>query len=424
MSEKRQRTLLDLKRGEHLAFVSAYSWFFLLMAGYQILRPIRESLASELDVPQKSRLFLGTFVVMLIASPTYAWVVSKLTRRQMLYTVFLFFVSNILLFAFWDRFPIPDSRLWLTRVFFVWTSVFSLFATSVFWSVVVDLFSNEQGKRLFGSIASGATLGAIVASAFASFAAELIGQQNLLLLAAGLETGGVLMAGLLGRVTSQWPTVDAETSRRPDGSMLDGFLELIRSRYLLAIAAFLALLSFCGTSNYMKITSVARDAIEDRDKRTAFFASLNLYTQLGTMILQMFIAGFLIRKLGMRFALTLLPCVYFVAFAVGGMFDLLVVWAAIDVVTRMSTYGVTVPAREVLFTVVSRDAKYKAKNFIDTVVFRGSDAVASSVALSVRWLIPFAIGWAGLSWALGRFYRERESAMLANPKSSSEPESR
>lgn len=406
----------------------AFGWFFLLMAGYQILRPIRESFVSDLPSEEKPTLFAVVFFVMLAAVPLFGWVSSVVPRRWLAHVVFHFFVVQLAAFACWVFLGPDEHAIWQARVFFVWLTVFILFATSVFWSVMADLFSKEKGERLFGPIAAGATLGGIVGSAFATSLAAALGLAWMLAIAAVLLELGLVLASALQRTikkrTIKNSNLDENEAVRSDlpstkqSGVLAGISDVIRSPYLRLIACYIALISFCGTMVYMQLTDTAREAIPNRDERTAFFASLNLHTQIGTLVVQFLLIGPMMKRLGLGVVLSVLPIVYAICFVLLGFSSSLLALGLVDVLTRIGAYGVTVPAREVLFTVVKPSEKYKAKNVIDTVVLRGSDAAASRLYAGigqaavgtgiVPWLmLPVTAAWVLVAWRLGRGQRQQ-----------------
>lgn len=401
--------LFRIRKEELRAVFSAALWFFLLMSSYQILRPIRETLAAEQNSAVKQLLFFGTFLAALGGTLGYSWLAGRIPRIWLVRVVTHTSAAIIALFGWLLMAADPAQSIWLSRFYFVWVTVFSLFITSTFWSVMADLFSQEQGRRLFGPIAAGATLGAIAGSTIAKWLATELGLSGLVFLSAGLlEAGGVVASFLLGGRQLQ----NSRATAPVDGGIFEGLTALLRSRYLLWIAVYLALMSLCGTTIYLQLTETAGLAIEDRKARTGFFAGLNLYTQIGSLIAQSLLVSPLIRWIGLGSTLALLPGMYVCSFAVLSSQPGLAWLTIIDVATRSTTYGITVPAREVLFTVVSREEKYKAKNFIDTVVFRGADSVASNLFAAARgllgqmanlWLfVPVAVGWIGVAHLLGR----------------------
>jgi ATP:ADP antiporter, AAA family len=413
------RFLLPIQKGEWLASVTAFVWFFLIMLSYQLLRPLRDSLVGELPSQEKSVLFFATFVAMVVAVPLYAQLVSLLNRRSLVLVLITFFALNLVGFAFWNS---SGGGVWLIRVFFVWVSVFSLYVTSLFWSVLTDLFSNDKGKRLFGPIASGGTTGAIAGSSLAMYAQQ-IGSTRMLIVAAVVLQLGIVCALSLERATRSWPN---QARREPlSGGILEGLRGIFASRYLLQVSLYIALISYFGTTFYMQLTEIAAREIPDREVRAAFFAGLNLKVQLGTLIAQFFIVGPVMRRCGLSTALMILPAVAGVCFLIMANSTSLAVFGLIDVVSRIVTYGFAVPAREVLFTVVNREAKYKSKNVVDTIVIRGADTIASSAFAqlkgflslpTINWLLlPVAVYWLYVAFRLGRSHSQLANEAARNP---------
>ncbi len=419
--------IFPIRRVERLSVVIAFFWFMALMSGYFILRPIRETVGAGLGSNELQQLFLATFVTMLVAVPIYSKIVAMTGRTVLVAVVFGFLTLNVLVFALLLR-PLEQEAggaidPWIGRVYFVWVSVYSLFSVSVFWSVLADVFSNEQGKRLFGPIASGATTGAIVGSLFAGFLGRQFGIRGLLLVAFGL----LCLAIVLGLALTRHVRRQQGRRDRPIPGVWAGFVQIARSPYLIWICAYLALTSLAGTMVYMYMADVVRVAIPDPEAKTQFFARINLAVQAGTLVVQLAIVGNVMRRLGVAVALVVLPLVYLISFVALGVGVGVMGLAAIDVARRIGVYGFTSPAREVLFTVVNRQAKYKSKNFIDTVVFRGSDAITSNLFVTInRWfgsmtvvawaMIPIAIGWGAIGWKLGQDQRRMARGLLADDR--------
>jgi AAA family ATP:ADP antiporter len=410
---------LDVLKDEWTSFVFSFCWFCMLMSGYYILRPIRESLGSALGSGELKWLFLYTFFTTLVIVPAFSKLVAIMQRRTLINIVFHFLIMNILVFAFFVWRDGTTSNLLLARVYFVWVTVFGLFAVSVFWSVLTDLFSNEQGKRLFGPIASGASTGAIVGSLIASNFAERIGLAGLLCVAAAMIEIGLIFAWLLQRSARKWEHLRApKQAINRDGGTWAGLIEIGRSRYLISICGYLALISVCGTTIYLQLADAAGSAFESDEIRTSYFANINFAVQVGTFVAQIILVGQIMQRLGLSVALVILPIVYLICFLLLGLSSSFALLGIIEVVRRIAVYGITSPAREVLFTVVSRDAKYKSKNFMDTVVIRGTDSLTSAVFVQLKTLLgsvatiswimlPLTLVWISIGWSLGKQQRVR-----------------
>ena len=376
----RQGKWLPTRPNERTAVLLAFGWFFCLMSCYFILRPIRESLGSGLGSDQIQYLFLYTFGGMLLIAPVYSAVVARTSRIELVVAVYGFLALNIVLFAAmlgWSDDEIPNGESdrtsgWISRVYFVWVSVFSLFTVSLFWSVLADLFSNEQGKRLFGPIASGGTIGALGGSTIAGWLTQHLGLGGLLLVSAVWLVIGVGFAISLVHKIGRPNAGGESVLRQPLPGVWTGLFEIARSPFLIGICIYLALMSLAGTMVYLIMADVVRTSIPDPEQKTAFFAQINFWVQAGTLVVQTTLVGPLMRYWGVGAALMILPLLYLTSFVVIGFHAGLATLALIDVARRIAVYGFTAPSREVLFTVVSRQAKYKSKNFIDTVVYRGS----------------------------------------------------
>ncbi|GAA5508770.1 NTP/NDP exchange transporter [Novipirellula caenicola] len=407
--------------------VWAFTWFFFILLSYFTIRPIRETMGIEGGTGKLPHLFLITFLAMLVAVPVYSAVVARLPRRWLVRVVYHFFAGCLLLF--WSLLQVESEivRIWTARVIFIYINVFALFATSVFWSVLADLFRSDQAKRLFGLIAAGGTLGAITGSFLTSMLATRLSTDSLLLIPAVLLELGLACAWRLE--LSSYRLVDTDevgtsqttrtTAMNPTGGGLwTGITEVLSSGYLASICLFLFLIQAFATQLYLQQADIVNHAIESREARTAFFAKIDLGTQLLTLLLQTTVAGAILRRLGISVALSVLPLIYMCGFAALASMPTLGVLMVVMVCTRAGAYGITVPSREVLFTVVSREQKYKSKSFIDTVVLRGGDALSSQLfgslqklgasLVAMNWYaVPLTAVWLMIAWRLGRSQERR-----------------
>lgn len=403
----------------------SFAWFFCILGGYYVIRPVREAMGVASGKDSLNWLFLATFVAMIIAVPIYAWLVAKLPRKRLVAVIYHFFAINLLLFWWLFQNDSEIVKLWVARAFFVWTSVFSLYATSVFWSVLADVFNSQNAKQAFGFIAAGGTIGAIAGSITASFLASRLETHHLLLVPIVLLELGLLFAAYLHRRATKSPASVDDESKEPTqqregeptgGGVIDGVVRVARSPYLLAICLSLFLGQLCATHIYLQQATIVGEAIPDSAGRTKLFADMNLYVQILTLVLQTSIAGLLTKRIGLAVALAATPIAYTIAFATLGVSPSLGVFVIADVIRRGLAYGVAVPAREILFTVVSRDDKYKSKGFIDTVILRGGDAISSQILAGAGYLfasaaiiqlamVPIAGVWVAINLRLARWQR-------------------
>ena len=431
--------VVAVRPGEARALGWSFAYFFCLLAGYYVLRPLRDEMGIAGGVRNLQWLFTATFFVMLAAVPVFGAVVARLPRRRFVPLVYHFFVANIAIF--WLLLTFDVGKVHVARVFFVWISVFNLFAVSVFWSFMADLYASEQGKRLFGFIAAGGSAGALVGPAVTVGLAVPLGPVNLLIVAAVLLELAVVCARRLeaaaprvqiaasAAAAESMPEARRET-RGLGGGWLDGITMVLRSPYLGGIALWVCLLSLAGTFLYFQQANIVAAASDDPAVRTRIFASIDLAIGILTIIVQCLATGRLIARFGVGPAAAFLPVVFALGFLALAFTPMLLVVIAFQAIQRTANFAISNPAREILFTVLEREEKYKAKNVIDIVVFRGADAVtgwlfatlrAAGLELSMISLatVPIAAAWAALAIGLGRA-QERRAAQRELPGAASE----
>ena len=401
-------------------------WFFLVLFSYYVLKPVRDALATETRL--FGPLYLATFLAVCAALPLYWRIVARTTRRWLVFGVYQFFVACLVVFALLLARGYGETE-WLRNAFFVWLSVFNLYVVAVFWSVMADLFSAEEGKAWFGAMAAAGTVGSIVASLVGHFAAQRLGLEWLMVVAIGALELSIAMAWLVLRLkprgdaiasSSNGSSSESRSSGAPSsGSLLAGLRTVLSSRYLLMICAFTAIGKFAATFVYNNFQHTLYEEGLKVAERTQLFSAMNFYSQTGTLAFQAVLAAALMRFAGVGATLALACGVIVGLFA----------WLSVDatlwplmvakVVQEIIAYGLLVPAQQVLFTVVSRTEKYESKAFIDTVVFRGSDVAAANVvdvlgrfsasAAAVA-ILPLVGVWMALGAWLGREQTARAKA--------------
>jgi AAA family ATP:ADP antiporter len=407
---------------ERAAALWSFAYFFALLAGYYVLRPLRDQMGIAGGVRNLPWLFTATFVTLIVAQPLYGALVAKLPRARFVPIVYHFFVANLA--VFWLLLTLGVAPVIVARVFFVWVSVFSLFAVAVFWSFMADLFTAEQGKRLFGFIGAGGTAGGLLGPLITIGLSVPLGAVNLLIAAAVLLEVAVFCVHRLERAAAAQAPVSegVAESRRIGGSAFAAVPELFRSPYLLGVGAWVSLLSFCATIIYFEQANIISAVIHDRGTQTRIFAGIDLTVNILSLATQIFITGQVLKRFGTGFAAGALPAVYIVGFAALFFVPTLGVVIALQVAQRWMNYAVANPARQVFFTVLGREEKYKAKNLIDVVIYRGSDALYGWVFDSLQVLglklgaialvaLPVAAGWLALSALLGRAQETRAGSI-------------
>jgi len=388
----------------------SFAYFFTLLAGYYVLRPLRDQMGIAGGTKNLPWLFTATFVSLLVAQPIYGALVARLPRVRFIPIVYHFFVANLVLF--WLLLSLNIEKVIVARVFFVWVSVFNLFAVAVFWSFMADLFTSEQGKRLFGFIGAGGTAGALLGPIITIWLSRPLGPVNLLIAAAILLELAVLCVYRIERVAEPPTEVDTRP-QRIGGSAFAGLSELISSPYLLGVAGWVSLLSFGATIAYFAQATIVSATIHDTAAQTRLFAGIDLAVSLLSLATQVFATAAFLRRFGTGISAAALPAIYVAGFGALAIEPSLSVVVALQVAQRWMNFAIANPARQVFFTVVGREDKYKTKNLIDVVIYRGSDAVYGWVYDSLQALglklgaialcaLPVAAGWLVLSTALGR----------------------
>jgi ATP:ADP antiporter, AAA family len=402
---------------ERAAALWSFGYFFALLAGYYVLRPLRDQMGIAGGVRNLPWLFTATFVTLIVAQPVYGALVARMPRARFIPIVYHFFVANLALF--WLLLTLGVEPVVVARVFFVWVSVFNLFAVAVFWSFMADLFTAEQGKRLFGFIGAGGTAGALLGPVITIGLSERLGPVNLLIAAGVLLEAAVFCVYRLERaaeVSAQGGPQAAPKSL--GGSAFAALPELIRSPYLIGVGAWVSLLSCCATILYFEQANIVSASVHGAGAQTRTFASIDLAVGLLSLATQVLATGQVLKRLGTGIAAGALPGVYVVGFAALFLAPTLAVVVVVQVAQRWMNFAIANPARQVFFTVLGREEKYKAKNLIDVVIYRGSDALYGWVFDSLQVLglklgaialamVPIAAGWLVLSMALGRTQENR-----------------
>jgi ATP:ADP antiporter, AAA family len=410
------RSTAAIEPAELKAVILSMLYFLFLFGSYSVIKPVRDAMGTVYGVKHLNELFTGTFIATLILAPLYSGLASRMRLSTFLPWVYGFIAVTIL--AFYALFSGGHVQArWLAAAFYVWVSAFNMLIISVFWSFMADIFSRTQAKRLFGFIAAGGTIGGIVGPALATLLATLVGNDGLMLIsAAGFAVTAALVVVLAREKRRLATTTDAQHTtldHRLGGNPLDGFRLLARSRYLLLFALFLFLMTWISTIVYFQLGDLITKAFSNHDARTRAYAMIDLAVNSATVLIQLFGTGRFIQRFGVTTGLLINPIIMVVAFLGIAFSPVLLVLGGIQIARRIAEYAVAKPTREMLFTVVDQESRYKAKNVIDTVVYRGGDLCASWASasvlsfgvsgLAVLGIIVCAI-WFPIAYVLGRQY--------------------
>lgn len=399
-------------------------YFFLLFGSYSIVKPMRDAMGTMYGIPQIHELFTATFLVSLAVAPLYSALASRVRLATFLPWVYATIAISLLIF--YSLFETHSYARPLTAVFYVWVSTVNLLAISVFWTFMADLYTKGQARRVFGLVAAGGTIGGIVGPGAAALAATAIGNEGLLLIATGGFLATTLVVVQLTREKERLRAAGIEVQPTPlqyplPGTSLDGFKRLFQSRYLLLLACFVLCMTWVSTVVYVQLGAQITESFPDPESRTRAYAILDVIINTLTLLVQLFGTARLIGRFGIHLGLLAAPVTMGLAFLVAALSPAFIVLAALQVIRPVVEHALARPAREMLYTAIDQESRYKAKNVIDTVVYRLGDL--SSVWLS-SFILPFGIGalaalgaivtvlWMPVATALGQRYQHARAAAL------------
>jgi ATP:ADP antiporter, AAA family len=371
--------IIDVGPNEIPALAWCWLFIFSLLSSYYILRPIRDQMGVAGGVNNLQWLFTGTLIGMLVLNLPFSYLVKTYPREKFIAISYRFFSANILLFALALYSATPEQTIWIGRIFFIWTSIFNLFVVSIFWQMIVDIFTSEQGKRLFGFIAAGATLGAISGSVFTVSTVEHMAPGFLMIGAALMLEVAVFCVRRLSRLSAVLASrPQADQQQQPiGGTLLGGIRDALSSGYLLNVSLFLLLYAVTSTFLYFQQAAVVSHSFQSRTAQTALFATVDLGVNVLTLIAQLFLTGRILKRFGVATTLSLLPVFSILGFGAIAFLPTLSSVVGFQLFRRAGNFAIARPTREVLFTVLPREDRYKAKSFIDTVVYRLGDQIGA-----------------------------------------------
>ena len=431
--------IVDVRANELRALGLAFVFNFVVLGSYYVVRPIRDDIAATGGIETLPWMYTGTLVTMLVANALFSAIVARMSRRRFIPIAYRFFMANLVIFYVLMHTLTPAQNVWVGRAFYVWVSVFNLFVVTLFWAFMTDVFNSEQAKRLFAFISVGGSIGAIVGPIITVTLVHKLGAANLILVTAAMLEAAPWCVKFFptefardperqprnpveatSKLAPPHPSTalrsarDDRTAEQPiGGGILAGITHVIRSPYLLGICGFVLLYTITTTFSYFQQTEITGHQFQDRSARTAFFAQLDLVVNTLTLVLQLFITGHLMKRLGVGITLVTMPLLSMVGFLALGFAPTLGLLAVFQVARRATNFGFTRPAREVLFTVLRREDKYKAKSLIDTFVYRTGDQIGAWSYSGLRALglqltgisfvaVPLTALWCGLCFWLGK----------------------
>ena len=404
---------VDVRANEVRAMWLGFLFNFVVLGGYYVIRPIRDNIGAESGIENLSWMITAVLVTMLVANALFSAIVARMSRRRFIPIAYRFFTANLIIFYILMRTLAPARQTWVNYSFFVWVSVFNLFVVTVFWAFMTDLFNNEQGKRLFGFISIGGALGGMVGPVVTALLVQRIGAANLILVSAAMLEIAAQSIRFFPADFARQDRHDVSAEKAIGGSVWSGITHIFRSPYLFGLFVFILLYTITSTWAYFQQSDLTRFQIHDRVVRTAFLARLDFFVNSLELLGLLFLTGRLLKWFGVGITLVLMPTLSMLGFIAIGFVPLLSLLAVFQVLRRAATFAITRPAREVLFTVLRREDKYKAKSVIDTFAYRVGDQIGAwtyrgfhSAGLGLSAIsfiaVPVIAVWCALSLWLGR----------------------
>ncbi len=411
------KIFIDVKIEEYKLLLWSFIYFFMLLASYFVLRPLRDEMGIVNGASNMQWLFTGTFLTMLLIVPAFGYITSRFKIGSVLVLSYVFFIVNILLFYYLFTKGLFIKALPI--IFFIWLSVFNLFAISLFWSFMVDVFTSNQSKRLFGIISAGGSLGAIFGPLMTSLLSNKLGIENLFLIAIGfllislIALQRIIYIQKKSRAKQEEKRADFKDTYLVKKSLFDAIKLVFASKHLKRIVLFMILYTSVSTFLYFEQATIVEQTIHKSSERIAYFSKVDLVTNILAITGQFFLTSKIIKQFGLSIALGLIPLLIALGFIILSTKTILPVIAILLIIHRAGNYTLLRPGREILYTVRSREEKYKAKNFIDTAIYRGGDAlsgwvfaglISMGLGLSIIALIAVPIGliWGYTGFQLGK----------------------
>jgi AAA family ATP:ADP antiporter len=411
--------LAAIERHELPAVVAAFCLFFCVLGGYFAVRPVRDTVGTIIGNERVADIWMFTWAGSLALVPIYGAVVARFRRSVFLPWTYGLVACSLALVGVAMR--SEAASVPAGQFFYVFISVLSLFLPSMFWSFLVELFDSGQAKRLFPVIAAGGTAGALLGPLFTDVTVRTIGNGGVLFVGAALFGVAIVCQRVLLRIwateraaaTPAAPQPLATRDRPIGGNPFAGVSLVLRSPYLLAISAFVMLLATASTFLYFEQLRLVALTFPDVATRTRVFARIDWIVQSLTIVSQLFITGRLASRLGVVVLLTMVPAAMVLGFLSLAVWNTFTVLAIVFVARRFGEYAFVRPGREMLWSPLDKETKYKAKNFIDVPVYRGADAAVAQLqqaignagfgpqAIAMLGVVTAAV-WAVNGWWLGR----------------------
>jgi len=410
--------LTKIRPGEVRGAMTAFLFIFLLMASYMIAKPVRDALASDFTDTEIAKLWTQTFLYSTVMVFLYNVLAARISMKWLVPGVFLFFALTFTLTAI--ALQTGLNPVALGKFFYVWVSVFALFHISVFWSFMSQIYSKEQSKRIFAFINTGASVGAITGPLLVITLVKNLPLETILIITSVVLVAVIPLFAILNLELKNKPDLDARELKKLSSNPFSGIREFLTHRRLLGIAAFIFIFVGIGSFFYLAQKDILSEY--SKPKRYELLGKLDLYVNSLTILLGIFAANRIAGKFGLSTALAIVPVVVACSLVLFATSPTVIMFLVLQVLRKAGNYSITRPSREILFTGVDQEARFKTKPFIDVAIYRGGDVFwgwffvalgtegVFNLGLSQKLLVGavIAIAWALLGYFLGKQHERDE----------------
>jgi len=406
-----------VNKTEVFILLKAFLFFFFVLASWYALRPVRNELAVQGGIYNLPWLLIGVMIAMLLVNPIYSWLISRINQSKLIIYIYSFFIFNLCLFLALWTFTGDEGRVWTGRAFYIWANVYSFFVVSIFWVVMINFFNHTDSKRFFGIISAGGSMGAFFGSTVARyFSTEICGNTSI------SDLGP--MSLIVFSIFSLSCAIFFSTSFKPKGkgidntpeiggSSLDAFQNILKDPLIRNLGFYVILFTLLMTTSWMISLGIVQDWSQDPCERTAFFARIEQIVTPLTLVMQLFLASYILRKIGSLAVLTIYGLLFTIAFIAYAFYPTISTVMMVVISLRIFEYGLNKPTRETIYTKLNQQDRYKSTVFIDTFLARSGDViggwfvrglVGTGIAiLSVTWAaLPFAMLISFMGYKIGK----------------------
>ncbi len=390
----------SIEKKEVFTLLKAFLFFFFVLASWYALRPVRNELAVQGGIYNLPWLLMGVMLAMLIINPIYSWLVSRISQNKIILYIYSFFILNLIIFLSLWSFTGEEGRIWTGRAFYIWANVYSFFVVSIFWVTMINFFDHTDSKRFFGIISAGGSLGAFFGSSVARyFSTEICGNTSI----SDLGPMSLIIFSIFSLLFAIYfsrsfkPTrIEADSSEEIGGSSLEAIQNIFKDPAIRNLGIYVVLFTMLMTTSWMISLGIVEEWSNDPCERTGLFARIEQIVTPLTLIMQVFLASYVLRKIGSLTVLTIYGLLFAMAFMAYSFFPNITTVMMVVISLRIFEYGLNKPTRESIYTKLKQQDRYKSTVFIDTFLARSGDVIGGWF---VRGLVGTGIAVLSVTWA-------------------------